>query len=224
MRILERDFQINESVYTFLAQKKLEAQIATSALMSFHRVIQPAIVPKEPISPNKVLITFVCGFLGILFGIILIFGGKIVRGKILNKSDVEKLTSTQILGVLTHTKKEELKHKEFITLATSLNLQFNSAQHTIVVTSGTKLEGKSYLSQNLANTYKQMGYSVALIDINFLNPSLTPDEYDYNLEDLVRTKENNIIVKDKIVILTLPLIPLGLLLYRLRQPQQQLKD
>ncbi len=199
MRILERDFQINESVYTFLAQKKLEAQIATSALMSFHRIIQPAIVSKEPTSPNKVLITFVCGFLGILFGLVIIFGSKIVRGKILNKSDVEKLTSTQILGVLTHTKKEDIKTREFITLATSLNIQSVKDKQTIVVTSGTKLEGKSYISQNLADTYLKMGYSVALLDINVLNPSF-PNDYDYKLEDLVTTTEVlKLSHKDKIV-------------------------
>jgi len=199
MRILQRDFQINESVYTFLAQKKLEAQIATSALISFHRIIQPATVSKEPISPNKVLITFVCGFLGILFGIIIIFGGKMVRGKILNKSDVEKLTSTPILGVLTNIKNKDIKNKEFITLATSLNIQFNQHQKTIVVTSGTKSEGKSYISQNLADTYLKMGYSVALIDVNVFNPSFNA-EYDYNLEDLVTKSDvDNINTKDKIV-------------------------
>jgi len=199
MRILQRDFQINESVYTFLAQKKLEAQIATSALISFHRIIQPATVSKEPISPNKVLITFVSGFLGIILGIVIIFGGKIVRGKILNKSDVEKLTNTKILGVLTNTKKDDIKNNEFITLVTSLNIQFNQNQKTIVVTSGTKSEGKSYISKNLADTYLKMGYSVALIDINLFNPSFNT-EYDYNLEDLVTKSDvDNIITKDKIV-------------------------
>ena len=188
MRILERDFQINESVYTFLAQKKLEAQIATSALISFHRIIQPAVTSKEAISPNKVLITFVCGFLGILFGLIIIFGSKVIRGKILNKQDVEKLTSTQVLGVLTHTKKEETRNKEFITLATSLNIQSTKNKQTIMVTSGTRLEGKSYISQNLADTYLQMGYSVALLDVNVFNPSF-PNNYDYKLEDLVTTTE-----------------------------------
>ena len=184
MRILERDFQINESVYTFLAQKKLEAQIATSALMSFHRIIQPAIPAKKPISPNKVLITFVCGFLGILIGILIVFGRKVVSGKIFNKSDIEKLTSTQVIGVLTNTKDQEIRDHEFVTLAKSIEIQLKRIENqTILVTSGTKLEGKSFISQNLATVYSKMGYSVALIDINFGNPSFN-SKYDVCLNAL----------------------------------------
>lgn len=184
MRILERDFQINESVYTFLAQKKLEAQIASSALMSFHRIIQPAIPPTEPVSPNKVLITFVCGFLGLIAGVIFVFGGKIVRGKIFNKSDIEKLTSTPVVGVLTKTKKDIEKEHEFATLATSLRIHNNKENQTIVVTSSTKEEGKTYVAENLAATYSKMGYSVALIDINFFNPS-QKENYHFLLQDLI---------------------------------------
>lgn len=188
MRVLEREFQINESVYTFLAQKKLEAQIASSALMSFHRVIQPATASADPVSPNKVLITFVCGFLGLLAGILIVFGGKMIRGKILNKSDIEKLTSTPVIGVLTKTKKGQIKTHEFVTLATALSLQHSGDKQTIVVTSSTRAEGKTFIAKNLAETYTQMGFSVALIDINFFNPSFN-NAYDYLLEDLVKNNQ-----------------------------------
>lgn len=184
MRILERDFQINEAVYTFLAQKKLEAQIASSALMSFHRVIQPATPAIDPISPNKVLITFVCGFMGLFAGIVIVFGSKLIRGRIQTKSDIEKLTSTPVLGVLTKAKKGEIKKHEFVTLATALSMHSLADKQTIIVTSSTRREGKTFIAKNLAETYAKMGFSVTLLDINFFNPSFI-NEYDYLLENLV---------------------------------------
>ncbi len=179
MRILERDFQINESVYTFLAQKKLEAQIASSALMSFHRVIQPATPAKEPVSPNKVLITFVCGFLGLFAGILIVFGGRFVQGKVLSKADIEKLTATPVIGVLT--KANTVQLNEFITLATALRNNCKIEKRTILITSSTKQEGKSYVASNLADAYAKMGFSTAVLDFNAFNP-LYIGQHDYNLE------------------------------------------
>ncbi len=191
MRILERDFQINESVYTFLAQKKLEAQIASSALMSFHRIIQPATTSREPISPNKVLITFVSCFLGLFAGILIIYGGKVVRGKILSKSDVENLTAVPVIGVLTKTKNKYEMNREFVTLATSLQMRQSKTKQTIVITSSTKFEGKSYVSMNLANTYSNMGNSVAFLDLNPFNPAYKESSL-FTLQDLLQPNSSQL--------------------------------
>lgn len=188
MRILERDFQINESVYTFLAQKKLEAQIASSALMSFHRVIQPAVPAKEPVSPNRVLITFVCGFLGVFTGVLLVFGGKFIRGKIVSKSDIEKLTATPVAGVITGSRRKKDYQNDFTTLATGLQLKHTTNLQTVVITSSTRQEGKSFVTENLADTYSQMGYSVAILDLNHFNPAYG-GEHDFTISELV--KESN---------------------------------
>jgi uncharacterized protein involved in exopolysaccharide biosynthesis len=73
LHVLEREFHLMEQVYNFLSQKKIEASIAASANLSFHRIIEPAPVPKKPVSPNRVLITFVSGLLGLILGIALIY-------------------------------------------------------------------------------------------------------------------------------------------------------
>lgn len=185
MRILERDFEINESVYTFLAQKKLEAQIASSALMSFHRIIQPATVSKDPVSPNKVLITFVCGFLGLLAGVLFVFGRKAFRGKIQSKADLERLTATPVIGVLKKTSNQDQIAKSFSVLSTSLRLSQKDEKQIIVVTSSTRSEGKSYVAENLAASYELMGYNVVYLDTNPFNASCTSD-CDFFLEDLLK--------------------------------------
>jgi len=184
IRILERDFQINETVYTFLAQKKLEAQIAASALMSFHRVIQPAIAAREPISPNKVLITFVCGFLGLMGGIFIVFGGKLIRGRILSKVDIEKLSATPVIGVLPKMSDSNQVNGAFTNLAAAIRLQAPVEKQTVVITSSIRNEGKTFLTQNLANVFAKMGYAVAVLDINSIQTQEVQTG-DFTLQELL---------------------------------------
>ncbi|MCG8578045.1 MAG: exopolysaccharide transport family protein [Flavobacteriales bacterium] len=184
MRILERDFEINENVYTFLAQKKIEAQIASSALISFHRVIQPATVNKEPVSPNRVLITFVSGLLGLMIGLLIVLGRKSLTGKITSKADIEKLTSTPVIAAITNAKKQNNHLQEFASLATAIQLNTQKKANTILVTSSVQKEGKSFVCENLSTVYTEMGYRVLKMNLN----SHSQVENDLYLKDLLKTE------------------------------------
>jgi len=180
---LEREFMNNEAVYNFLFQKKLEAQIASSALISFHRVIQPASVSKEPVSPNRVLITFVCGFLSLIIGVIVVFGRKLISGKIIGKADIEKLTATPVLAAI---KEEKGLGAQYVDLATTVLAKSKGEQHSILVTSSIKKEGKSHITNHLAQSYSKMGYKVAVLQFN---PYSENQNVDYFIEDLLQEKE-----------------------------------
>ena len=187
MRILERDFQINETVYTFLAEKKLEAQIASSANIAFHRIIQKAKPNKTPVSPNKVLITFVSGLLGVIIGLILVYTIKFIKGHVQDKADVERITATPVLGIVRKTKDLELQQKDFATLATAIRLKKEQVKQTLLVTSSVKDEGKSYIANHIAKTYVKMGYTVALLDFN---PLRKEKHYHNTIENLLEEEQN----------------------------------
>lgn len=165
MRNLEREFMNNETVYNFLFQKKLEAQIASSAMISFHRIIQPAVVSKEPISPNRVLITFVCGFLSLIIGVLAVFGRKIITGKIIAKADIERLTPTPVLGTL-KTDKSISNFEQYANLAANIISKTKERERSILITSSIRKEGKTFLTEQLSKVYSQMGYTVAVLHLN----------------------------------------------------------
>ena len=56
LKILNREFKIYQQSYIFLNEKRIEAEIAQAAKISFHRIITYAQTPKEPISPNGIII------------------------------------------------------------------------------------------------------------------------------------------------------------------------
>ncbi|MCH2235659.1 MAG: hypothetical protein MK078_15575 [Crocinitomicaceae bacterium] len=164
MRRLEREFMINESVYNFLSQKKIEAQIASSAMMSFHRVIQRAQVPQKPVSPNKVLITFVLGFLGIALGLIIIFAKRFMSGKIYTMEDVEKLTSAPIIAAITTQEDVNNAQQAFNNLIGQIELD-SSKNQIITISSSMQKEGKTFCSEGLTEAYQKMNYSTCYISL-----------------------------------------------------------
>lgn len=175
--ILERNFRLQEGVYNFLSQKKIEASIAASALLSFHRTIQPAVVPKEPISPNKTLITFVSGLLGLILGIAFIYLRQYALARVTSRDDLERNSALPVAGIIRSNDEEE----DFQMLNKSLLLkELIKPGQTISLASTLSEEGKSYVAYHLSKSLLNQGYSVCLVDANPKNPQQfeTPQSWD----------------------------------------------
>jgi len=97
MTILNREFEIFQQSYNFLNQKKIEAEIAKAAKMAFHRVITPAVVSSDPVSPNRIIIKVVSVILGMMGAIIFIF---IVHGLKARVNDIATVLSNSMLPIV----------------------------------------------------------------------------------------------------------------------------
>ncbi|PCH76315.1 MAG: hypothetical protein COB98_06520, partial [Flavobacteriaceae bacterium] len=89
LKILNREFEIYQQSYTFLNEKKMEAEIAQAAKIAFHRIITHAQVPQKSVSPNRTVISFVAVLLGMLFSIVLIYLVHLLKGKVNDEYTVE---------------------------------------------------------------------------------------------------------------------------------------
>ncbi len=163
--IKERNFRLNELMYNFLEQKRTEAAIQTAANISFHRIIQPAIAAKKPVSPNKTLIMFVSGLFGAILGIIICFFIEQTKGTAHNRGAVEKTSSLPILGII-GSKADNTNSNHFSTLVKRIQLTGQTKKGMIVsVTSTVDMEGKTYVSKELANTFSTFGFSTLYISV-----------------------------------------------------------
>ncbi|MFT6354021.1 MAG: hypothetical protein ACJAZC_001938 [Cryomorphaceae bacterium] len=160
LRVLERNFNIQEQVYNFLSQKKIEASIAASANLSFHRIIQEATVPREPVAPNKKLITFLAGFFSLILAITLIYLEKYVRAKVTGRHDIERHSALPLLGLIRSGNSTD----DFIGIAKTMKLKNYLKDHSIIAINSTvDGEGKSYVALNLAECLAKMDRKVALL-------------------------------------------------------------
>ncbi|WP_026903741.1 polysaccharide biosynthesis tyrosine autokinase [Pedobacter glucosidilyticus] len=170
---LQRDYNINEKIFSYLSEKKLEAQISKASILPDAKSIDPARPNLYPISPVPTAIWRFAWIIGIGSGIGLIFLARLLNPYIYDKETIESLTTTPIIGLIrNYPQKLDTDSKQLLTLAqpkslfaesvrsVRTNLSFvagDKQSKVICVTSEVAGEGKSFVSLNLAS-------SLALID------------------------------------------------------------
>ncbi len=177
---LERDFEINQKVYSYLQEKRLEASIAKSAIMPSSNVIDPAIPNYGAISPNSSSVYSTAFIISLLFGIGMILLARVVNQRIFDKETVETITTVPIIGVIRNFPGTIDKNSSQILSLSNpksmfsesvrsvrTNLSFiasDIASKMICVTSEVSGEGKSFTVINLASTLSLINKKVVVID------------------------------------------------------------
>jgi len=176
---LNRNFEINDKVYSFLSEKKLDAQISRAGILPGATIINQAQPSFSPISPNEAGIKRTAIMIGLAIGFGLIILIRMFNPYIYDKETIESLTAMPIIGVIR--KYTEDKHdfgakipalsKPKSIFAESVrsvrtNLNFLASEKTnkvICVTSEVAGEGKSFVAINLASTLSLIDKKVVLI-------------------------------------------------------------
>lgn len=170
LKILERNFHLNDAAYNFLSTKRMEANIAASALISFHRIIQRGVPAREPVAPNKVLILFVAGLAALIVSIGLVYLRTLANGKIRHREELEKHSSVPVAGILKHHRNTEASSEDFAALANQWLLTRSHNEPALLqITSPMRNEGKSYTARQLATAFAEMGYTTALVNADLRN-------------------------------------------------------
>lgn len=167
LTILNREFELFQQSYKFLNEKKIEAQIAQAAKISFHSVIAPAVPSKNPVSPNRPIIILVSILLGLFGSIAGIYGVHLIKAKVNDLNTIEKNSSIPV-AILTpkFNKFPEIERhfkKEVIQLGLKEIYKPNSI---LVFSSQSNVEGRSFHVYQLTRVYANQGYKVLLIDTN----------------------------------------------------------
>jgi tyrosine-protein kinase Etk/Wzc len=176
---LQRGFDINDKVYSFLSEKKLDAQINSAGILPGATIVDYAEVNLEPVSPNEHEIHQTAITIGFLLGFGLIILIRILNPYIYDKETIESLTTMPILGIirkfpapidedstqiLAISKPRSIFAESVRSVRT--NLSFISSEKlskVICITSEVAGEGKSFVAVNLASTLSIIDKKVILI-------------------------------------------------------------
>lgn len=163
MLIMTRDFDLLQSSYNFLNEKKIEAEIAQAAKISFHRVLTPASIAKKPISPNRPIIIILSAILGMIASIVCIYTVHFLKAKVNDSYAIEK-NSTIPVAIATpynnlHTERQFLKN--------TLQLELKGILHKekiLTITANQPDEGKNYNIFNICQVISKQKKTVIIID------------------------------------------------------------
>ena len=181
LAILQRDFQLNEKLYTFLREKETEAEIAKASPTSYHRVIADGMVPTEPTSPHRTFVLLLSGFLGLLVGTLLVYLISMIRSTPGDAYAVQKETATPLAGIIPNLD-EGLAGRlaYFKQLATRLALKGMLNPGTkLVLSAFTDQEGQAFCFEYLRQALAAQGTklrALTLRDAQSPNPDAQSDE------------------------------------------------
>lgn len=205
---IERKFKLNDQIYTFLLQKRSEAQIARAANTPDYEIVESARKVSAGIVAPKIMMNYaIAVLLALLFPFATIMIKDFFNNKIMNKGDVEMLTSKPIIGYIFHNYKKSNTiisdypkssiSESFRTVRTNLQIMFRGiSKQVILVTSSGSGEGKSFISTNLASVFALLGKKTVLIGFDLRRPAIYQDLGLNNLIGISSYLSNRAILED----------------------------
>ncbi|MGY4385429.1 tyrosine-protein kinase Etk/Wzc [Pedobacter sp. UYP24] len=203
---LQSGYEVDQKVYRYLSEKKLEALVAKAAVVPIAMVLDEASNPAELISPTpaktySLFITF-----GLAIGITCVLIINVYSPFIYGVQDIEMHTSVPIIGTVRKYYISLKEEKTYLALQKSprslfaesirflrgnLALHFEKKVKTICITSETSGEGKSFIALNLAYSFTLVQKRVVIViaDLRKISTSL-PEmaNYENGLSTYLSTK------------------------------------
>lgn len=165
LTILNREFNLYEKSYNFLNEKRIDAEIAKSAKIAFHKIITPAEVSKTPVSPIRIIIIIVAAVLGLLGSIFMIYMVHFIKAKVNDSTTIEKNSTIPIALTTPYLKTKELIDQNFLKEALQLEIKgIIPPKSIVVVSSYDNAQQHLFHSENLIQAFQNQGRKTLIID------------------------------------------------------------
>ncbi len=211
---IEREFHVNDAIYTFLLSTRAEAEIARASNQPDYEIIDPAkYSSSRMVSPKKNMIYFSSFFIGVMLPIALVMALGFFKNSLDDKKDIDKISHFTLIGTIARNEKrailplidypKSLIAESFRSARTSMQFfQKGKPKQKILITSSMSGDGKTFIAMNLASAYSHYGKKTLLLEFDLRNPKLT--EYlglqkekglssylinDARLEDIIQKTE-----------------------------------
>lgn len=181
---LQRNFTVNEKVYSFLLEKRASAVIAKAGTISANSILDHAMLPEKPVAPKRKVMVLSGLILGLLLGISFVLLREYLDTRIKDEDDLKKITSIPLIGTIPSFSGSEGKAKvleapksaaseAFRALRTNLSF-LSQSEESLMITSTSTIsgEGKTTISINLAAVMSLTGKKTIIVDLDMRKPQL----------------------------------------------------
>ena len=181
---IARQQEIKAALYTMLLQKREENAITWASTATNGRIIEEALAATAPIAPKKMMLVLAALVIGIGLPIGLIFIRDLLKYKIENREDIQKITQAPIIGelprcdvrtngsIVIQENKNNMMEECFRSLRTNLLFMLEKGQQVILFSSTQPGEGKSFVAGNTAASLAFLGKKVLIMGMDIRKPGL----------------------------------------------------
>lgn len=183
---IERKFKLNDNIYTFLLQRRAEAQIAKASNTPDNEVIDPARAMMPYIKPKPLRNYATALLAGLAVPALVLILISAFSNKITAEEDIKRITDLPLAGHIIHSDRDyqtvvlddpkSQVAETFRSLRT--RLQFFTKEKTVpvvLITSSMPSEGKTFASVNLASVCSLAGKRTVLVGFDLRKPKLYED-------------------------------------------------
>ncbi len=191
---IQRVYNINNEIYTYLLQKRAEAGIAKASNVADNKILDIARPENAAkVSPKTSLNYMIALVLGFLIPLVILLLLEYFNNKIVDKQDIENKTRVPILGTIGHNTTDEnipvVEHpksalaESFRAIRTNLQYKLREqGQKVIMITSTVSGEGKTFAAENLAVIISMSGRRTLLASFDLRKPRIHRD-FEVNNEN-----------------------------------------
>ncbi|MCH7400530.1 GumC family protein [Belliella kenyensis] len=180
---LQRQFNINENIYLYLLQKRAESEISKASSMSKNMILEYARSLDKPIAPKKAKNLAIGAFLGFLIPFMFVVSRSYFSYTIKDPKFIEKNSTVPLLRTIGRSNTEgslavqdnpkSLIAESFRILRSDMAfLKPNYKKLSILMTSASPGEGKTFCAINLASVFALLGKKTIVVDLDLRRPKL----------------------------------------------------
>lgn len=183
-RTLKRAVDAAYATYDRLLDRINDTGVTESVDETVIRVFSEPLVPSKPVSPKKKVTVAIAGVFGTMCGLALVIGLGLLDRTLNTRKQVESTLGLAVLSEIPNAFEKDWDLKDSVFLAKEPNSivseGFRSLRtslsayspRSVMITSPSPGEGKSFCAANLAVLQANMGYRTLLVDADFCKPRM----------------------------------------------------
>ncbi|WP_185147301.1 GumC family protein [Chryseobacterium binzhouense] len=194
LNIMNREFNLYEKNYNFLNEKRIDAEIAKAAKISFHKIITRGELPKQPVSPMRSIIIIVAAIMSMIGSIALIYAVHFAKAKVNDVYTIEKNSTIPVAFTTPYIKNRENIMHHFLENVLEMELkEIIKDKNLICITSYDKSKQHMFHSKNIIKALQAQSRKVLVIDVaGNLKDIENIDYIDFSEEKNLRSTSTDI--------------------------------
>lgn len=184
---IKRQAGVKENLYLLLLQKREETALSYASTVTDSRIVEPPYAVPTPVKPDKKQIYLYALLITIFLPVAVLYAKESMINTVQSKKEIERKTGLKVFGEVSVVPKNQeghfidLEKRSFLSEQIRMirsNMQYLFVEDdrglgkTIIITSSTAGEGKSFITLNIAASLALLNKKIIILGLDLRQPKI----------------------------------------------------